>query len=447
MNLSDKYLAIVRKFLPSPFAIAVVLTFLTALISLIFKHLKGTGSECLVWGVLDDWYSGLWKTRLLAFTVQMMLILLLGHVLALSEPVEWFIDKSLRFVRSSSAAVALVCFLSLLVALYNWGLGLIFGAILARKVGEYAGREGIPINYPLVGAAAYSGLMVWHGGISGSAPLTVATPDHSLQAEMGLIGISETIFSPMNLAVNALLLILLPLVFVGLARWSGQDETPSLQKRNRHSEASMEPTGAERLDHWHWAGRILGAIILVYCIQMIVGRGGSPDLNFINFSLLGLCLIVHGSFHKLTTCVQEAMGDLSGILLQFPLYFGIMSMMQGSGLVEALSGWFAEVSSPESLPIFSFLSAAIVNIFVPSGGGQWQVQGPVLVAAAQQSGVPMSKMVMSLAYGDQLTNMLQPFWALPLLGITSLKAKDILPYTLVIMLIGALVYCSFLLIF
>ena len=145
--------------------------------------------------------------------------------------------------------------------------------------------------------------------------------------------------------------------------------------------------------------------------------------------------------------IDKAIGGASGILIQFPLYFGIMGIMKSSGLVTDISAFFVEVSNDTTYPIFTFISAGLVNIFVPSGGGQWAVQGPIIVQAASDLGISLPKRSMALAYGDQLTNMLQPFWALPLLGITELKAKEILPYTIFLMLIGTLIYISGLLIF
>lgn len=141
------------------------------------------------------------------------------------------------------------------------------------------------------------------------------------------------------------------------------------------------------------------------------------------------------------------MGAASGILIQFPLYFGIMGIMKYSGLVGIFSSFLMGISNEVTFPLFTFFSAGLVNIFVPSGGGQWAVQGPIIVEAAQNLHIPLGKAIMALAYGDQITNMLQPFWALPLLGITGLKAKDIIPYTLFLMIIGIIIFITGLLIY
>ena len=156
-----------------------------------------------------------------------------------------------------------------------------------------------------------------------------------------------------------------------------------------------------------------------------------------NLLMLGLGIILHGSFKRFINAVGESISDISGILIQFPLYFGIMGIMSNSGMMVQISDFFVSISNATTLPLYTFFSAGLVNIFVPSGGGQWVVQGPIVVESAVKLGVPLNKAVMALAYGDQITNMLQPFWALPLLGITKLKAREILPYTLIAMVVGS----------
>jgi short-chain fatty acids transporter len=169
--------------------------------------------------------------------------------------------------------------------------------------------------------------------------------------------------------------------------------------------------------------------------------------NMLNFFMLGLALVLHGSFGHFLRALEEAIGDTAGILIQFPLYFGIMGIMAGSGMIATISDFFASVANTTTLPFVTFLSASVVNLFVPSGGGQWAIQGPMAIDSALRLGVPLPKVIMALAYGDELTNMLQPFWALPLIGITRLKVKEILPYTLLFMLCGFCVYSAALLLF
>jgi short-chain fatty acids transporter len=171
------------------------------------------------------------------------------------------------------------------------------------------------------------------------------------------------------------------------------------------------------------------------------------DLNFVNFLFLTFGILLHGSLAKFMTAVNSGIQGVTGIVIQFPLYSGIMGIMKYSGLVILISDFFVSISTATSFPILTFFSAGLVNFFVPSGGGQWAVQGPIVVEAAKALNIPIPKIVMALSYGDQITNMLQPFWALPLLGITQLKAKDILPYSLFALLLGSLIFIGGLLIF
>ena len=197
---------------------------------------------------------------------------------------------------------------------------------------------------------------------------------------------------------------------------------------------------------------LFGGVLLMYAFYKAFIKPDFISLsfitpNYINLVLLATGIVLHGSIYKYLRGIDDAIGGASGILIQFPLYFGIMGIMKYSGMVGIFSDFFVQISNEVTFPIFTFISAGIVNVFVPSGGGQWGVQGPIIIEAASQLNVPYWKAVMSLAYGDQITNMLQPFWALPLLGITGLKAKEILPYTLLLLLIGSVIFISGLLIF
>ena len=180
--------------------------------------------------------------------------------------------------------------------------------------------------------------------------------------------------------------------------------------------------------------------MLVAVIVMFVNNPQSLNINSINLILFTLAILSHNSLADFSTTASKSIASTTGIMLQFPLYAGIMGMMKYSGLTDIFTQFFIDISTTQTFPIFTMLSAGIVNFFVPSGGGQWAIQGPVIVDAAKELHVPISKAVMALAYGDQLTNMMQPFWALPLLAITGLKAKQILPYSLLIMLLGILIF-------
>ncbi len=159
--------------------------------------------------------------------------------------------------------------------------------------------------------------------------------------------------------------------------------------------------------------------------------------NEVNTLMLALGLVMHGSVRSYLRAAENGARGCAGIILQFPLYAGIMGMLASSGLVSDFSQFMGSVANETTAPMFTMLSAAIVNVFVPSGGGQWGIQGPIALQTGAEVGVAPAKMIMAVAYGDQLTNMLQPFWALPLLAITKVKAREIVGYTAVVMMVVA----------
>ncbi len=447
MSFTKKFEKILKGILPSPFTIAVLLTFLTFILALLITEPREESNHIIQ--LLQFWEEGIWHPPLLVFAIQMMLMLVLGHTLALSLPVNRIIEKGTKYCNTTANAAAIITFSTLIVSFLNWGLGLVFGAIFARKVGEQASKKGTKLNYPLIGAAGYSGLMVWHGGISGSAPIKIAEEGHFLSYKIGVISQSETIFSIMNISVSIALILILPLIMFYLGK-KNEGKVITINSEDENKEITY--SGAERLDHSKIIAWIFGGIIISYTFYKTFILPESVSLkvitpNYINLLLLGLAIAMHNNFYSFLKAVNKAIGGSSGILIQFPLYFGIMGIMNHSGMVNIMSDFFVNISNETTFPVFTFISAGIVNIFVPSGGGQWAVQGPIIIEAATQLGVSISKSVMALAYGDQLTNMLQPFWALPLLGITRLKAKEILPYTLVLFMAGAIVFISALLIF
>ena len=448
-----------KRFLPSPFIIAVLLTFTTIILAVIFSSFTDTDSSLSFLEILSSWERGIWNSDLLVFAYQMILILVLGNILVLSTPVNKVILLIAKNATSTEKAVVIVSFSVMLVAFFNWGLGLIFGAILARKIGDYSIENNIELNYPLVGAAGYVGLMVWHSGISGSAPIKVAEDNHlfslmSSREDSYLyenlptsLNFDLTVLSNANLITFSVLLVLVPLAFYFLSKNTSTDNaTLKTLELNSDPLPLVKLKGLEnsRLFSFIFAIVLLIAFFYQYSDQLTKFK---ITPNSLNFFMLGLSILLHSNFKSFLNALKLSINGASGILIQFPLYFGIMGIMKESGMIIFISDFFISISNEFTLPIFTFFSAAIINVFVPSGGGQWVIQGPVVIAAATELNVPIQKVVMALAYGDQLTNMLQPFWALPLLAITKLKAKEILPYTLIIMLVGLVVFILSLIVF
>lgn len=458
-SLSEKIIEGFKRSLPSPFTIAILLTLLTAFLAWYLLKPIETSNVDYLFFIIEAWEGGLWDSSGggLYFAFQMMLMLVLGHCLALTQPIQKIIHQLVQFCTNTATSAVIVGISSMLMGLFNWGLGLIFGAILAREVGLKFSKQRKPLNFGLIGAAAYLGMMVWHGGLSGSAPTKVMENGYLEEMMQGIalspsfvipdsIPFEQTVGSSMNLFTSLILLIVFGLLLWWMGKKSTQLSVPTIKTERIHKEF-VTHKGAEKLDASRMVGITIGLTIVLIGISKAyhysgVSTFGFIQPNFINLMLLGLSLILHQRIKDFLQGVQSAIGDISGILIQFPLYFGILGIMKQSGLIILFSDYLIEHATASSLPIYTFISAGLVNFFVPSGGGQWAIQGPILLQTAQELGASIPKTVMAMAYGDQLTNMLQPFWALPLLGITKLKAHEILPYTFLFFLIGGGVFLS-----
>lgn len=450
---------------PDPFVLAVLLTVVAAVLALMLGDFPNAADDAPRQTVLlDAWRAdtGLW--RFLAFSMQMCLILVTGHALAASKPARAAIDALARLPRSGPSGVLLVGVTAALAGLINWGLGLIVGALLAREVARSLANREITAHYPILCAAGYLAMLVWHGGLSGSAPLSVTTPEGAAKVlpasaleTMGDVGIGlgQTLFTPLNLFVSGGLVVLAPLVLWLLTPREPEHcrtiddvaDLPVGEATETRKPIETLPEWLERTPPVAW---LLATLLIAGMVRFsIKGLSERPDeisafeqilinlsdigLNEINAVMLALGLILHGSLDSYTRAVREAASGCACIIIQFPLYAGIMAILDASGLIEMFAKALAR-GGETAVPFLSFLSAAVVNVFVPSGGGQWGIQGPVALKAGFAAGVAPGKMVMAVSYGDQLTNMLQPFWALPLLAITGARARDIVGYTALVML-------------
>jgi len=402
-----------ERWVPDPFVLALVLTLVTLLAGFAL-----TGS---LGAVLQGWYGGFASIPLLAFALQMCLILVTGQALASSRPIQRIVRRIARWPKRTPAAAGLVAVIACSTGLIQWGLGAVVAAFVVREISQSAAEDGRPMDIPVLGAAAYSGLAIWHGGLSGSAPLKAAEAAQFTQGAANPIPVSETLFSSLNLIVSGGLLVLLPLMCIALAP-KGTTVPMLVSAEGAGSLASKRSL----------LGFLIGsAAVLVVVLSWFRGDIAF-DLNSVNLFFLALALAAHGSIRSFLDSVSEGARGAGAIIVQFPLYFGILGIMQESGMIERLSAAMTSIASPATFPLLTFLSAGLVNFFVPSGGGQWALQSDVLLTATAALDLAPERTVMAFAYGDEWTNLLQPFWALPLLAITGLKARQIAGYTAVL---------------
>ena len=440
--------SVMQKYLPDPYIFCALLTFIVFIGTMVFT--KQTPMA-----IIGHWTKGFWS--LLAFSMQMALVLVTGHTMASSKVFKNLLSSMASKLSTPRQAIVVVTIVSTVACILNWGFGLVIGAIFAKEIAKKV--KGV--DYRLLIASAYTGFLVWHGGLSGSIPLQIASDNPAALAKQTAgaitanIPTSETLFSPMNIFIICGLLIMLPLL--NRAMYPADDEVVTVDPKLL-AEFEEEPinrehmTPAERIENSKVVSIILGIMGWAYIIQYFITKGFNLNLNLVNFIFLFTGIILHGTPRKFIDAFGEATKGASGILLQFPFYAGIMGIMTGTNadgvsLAILMSNFFVNISTPTTFPIFSFWSAGLVNFFVPSGGGQWAVQAPIVMPAGLKIGVSAAKSAMAIAWGDAWTNMIQPFWALPALGIAGLGAKDIMGYCLIVLICSGFVISAGFLLF
>lgn len=425
---------LMRKYTPDPLIYALLLTVLC----LFLGYLAGSLS---LTDIISAWGSGFWA--LTDFTLQMAMILFLGYVLALSSWIKYVLQRLSSIPKNLNQAAVATTVLSLIGCFINWGFGLIIAALFCKELGKKFNGRGFSILL----ACSYSGFLVWHGGLSGSIPLLVSTPGNFSQAQIGdVVPLSQTIFSTLNLTIVALHFLLLPLLAYFLMRASDHNRAVIVEDNYdvKSKEKAFSP--AEKLENSTWVSLLVVMMAFTYIAFEIWQNNSRVDLNKINFALFAFSLLLHKTPRNFILASEQASSKLWPILVQYPLYAGIMAMMVKSGLADSISQFFVDWATKETLPLLVFFSAGLVNIFVPSGGGQWAIQGPMVLSAAKMLGANTNATMLAVAWGDSWTNMIQPFWALPLLSIAGLKAKDIMgPLLFVFILSGLIISSCFLL--
>lgn len=428
-KFTNACVVVVQKYLPDPFLFAAILTLI------VFGAGIGMTNQTPM-EMLIHWQGSFWN--LLAFSMQMCMVLVTGHTLANAPLFKRGLKRLASVAKTPLQAIVAVTFVSVIACWINWGFGLVIGALYARELA----RQVKGVDYRLLIASAYSGFLVWHAGISGSVPLKVATGGEGLAAATNgalteAIPTSMTIFSPFNLIIVGIILVTMP--FLNRAMHPAAKDAVTVDPALLEEEADeiiVATTPADKIENSIVMSAIIGGMGLIYVIYYFAQNGFKLNLNIVNFMFLFAAILLHGTPRRFLNAVSHAVKGTAGIMIQFPFYAGIMGMMMGTNaegvsLAGIISTGFVNISTPTTYPLFTFLSAGIVNFFVPSGGGQWAVQAPIMMPAGATLGVPAAKTAMAIAWGDAWTNMIQPFWALPALGIAGLGARDIMGFCVV----------------
>ncbi|MSO19239.1 MAG: short-chain fatty acid transporter [Acidobacteria bacterium] len=432
-RIAARALAFSQHYMPAPYLLSLLLTFVSAALAFAITH---TAVE----KILSSWYGGIWE--ILAFTTQMALILLCGHALVDAPLVRRALDRISAIPRTAVHAGMLVFLVGWATALFNWGFSLVVSGVLVREIPRR--MTGVSKGY--LAAAGYTGWAVWASGISSSIALVTATPGSPMNIIERMSGatipLSETLLPLYNVVPVLGMAILMPLLFAKIhpasetvprASASGPLEHPAPDAPVGHDASGhrIPKTIAERIEQSRLVTIILVGMAALFIVQRIAAGAFNLDLNMMIFLLLALGWALHGTPISYMQAFHGGAKAAGPILLAYPLYGGILGLIRDTGLADWFAQQFVAFSTSHTLPFWSYVSSNVITLFVPSGGGHWAVQGPVMVKAALELDASLAKTAMAVAFGEQTGNLFQPFWALPIVSIGGVSVREMMGYCMV----------------
>jgi short-chain fatty acids transporter len=432
------FVNLMQKYLPDPFTIAWIITLVVVLMAIGI-------TKTPIMKIITDWGDGFFG--ILAFAMQMTMVIISGYALAAAPVFRRLLRTIAAIPKTPRQTVVFIGFVSMVLYYLNWGLGLIAGALLAREAAKLHGD----VDFRLLVTAAFSGIIITHGGMSASVPLLIATKGHFLEKEMGIIPLSQTIFHPQAIFITVGLAVIIPLVL--LLMIPKKEDTvladPSLFEDDQAAPAAeaKEKQLADHLDSSKILNYSLGLMGVAYVVYMFFVKGASLNLNLLIFIFVILGIIAHGTLLNYTKAISKGATTAAGIILQYPFYAGIMGIMKGSGLVLWISDVLLKMATYETFEIYCYLSSLIISVFIPSAGGHWVVQAPFMLPAAAELGVEPWKVAMGVAWGESIWNVVCPFWALPLLAIANISIRDLIGFAVLLFFIGNVVAVAGILLF
>jgi short-chain fatty acids transporter len=427
--------SLMEKYFPEAFIFALLAT------AFVFVVALALGQP--VSAVCNNWGKGFWS--LLAFTLQMAMIIITGFVLAASPPIYRVIQKLAAWPRTPRQAVCWVALFSLLTSLINWGFSLIFSGLLAKEVAHRV--KGT--DFRAVGAASYLGLGgIWAQGLSSSAALLMATPGAipgPLLKISGVIPLTQTLFIWQNyVAIVALVVVTL---IVAYFYTPPPEKAKTMEKLGVSYEPLdslvprvARPTPGEWLEHRPILILFFFALSATYLVTTLrTGGLAALDLNVVNLIFLSLGMLLHWTPASFLKAVSKSTPATAGVLLQFPFYAGIFGMIvyapEGhSSISDVLARLFVKGTTPGTFPLLVSIYSAVLGLFVPSGGAKWLIEAPYVLEAAKLHGVHMGWTVNIYNIAEALPNLINPFWMLPILGLLNVRARDLIGYSLIMFL-------------
>jgi short-chain fatty acids transporter len=422
--------------------------FVFALVATLVVFVLGLGvADASPTLLVESWGKGFWE--LVPFTLQMSLIIVTGYVLASSPPLRRAIRRLAAVPGSPRAAVTMVALFAMATSWFNWGFSLIFSAILAKETA----RRVPAADYRALAASSVLGVgTIWGQGLSSSAGLQMATPGalqpaiREVVARGGLVPDGIITFEHTVFLWQSLVCVLVEIVVVAIVVWfytppPGRSVTAAslgIDLKEPEEPASGPRVPGEWLEHQRWltfAIVALGAWYLVRYFSKAESAIAAINVNTLNFALLFLGFLLHGTPARLMRAVRDATPAVWGVLLQFPFYAGIAGMIAYTHLSERVAAAFVSVSTKTTFPPLLALYSGVLNLFIPSGGSKWVIEAPYVMRAAHELEVHLGWVVSTYDLSEACANLIQPFWMLPILGLFGLRARDVLGFTGVVFLV------------
>ena len=434
-RITGFFVYLFENIMPDPYVFAVLLTFIGALMAWVFAPNTTPVS------IGAAWYAGVFT--IFTFAFQMVIMLVAGYALATSPVVHKGLAKLASLAQTPFSAVSITLVVGMIASWLNWGLGLVTAALLAREM-----AKRVRIDFGWLVAAAYSGFVISTEGLSGSIALSQATHGSTLNIVEKVSGhilpLSETVFTRFNLIPITVLLVTLPILFRYLEPTAENTVVADPERLRAEDQAKIPVEAADtlgaRLDH-AWILNLGLAAFGIFAVAIELKRShGAIDLNLVIMTLVLLGLLLHWRPNAYIAAVKNAARITGPLILQYPLYGGLMGIITTTGLAGILSKIFIRVSTAHTLPFFTYLTSLVITLFVPSGGGHWAVQGPFAIPAAVNLNSSLAGTTMAVAMGESVANMLQPFFALPILAIAGIKMRRMMGFMVITFLVSLVVF-------
>ena len=388
--------------------------------------------------VLDAFYRGLWM--LLPFTMQMVLILVLSSTLGAAPVFRRAVARLSRLPRTRGQVIALGCVVVACLGYLFWGLAFALGPLVSIYFAREAERKGIQVDFPFLLATTFAAGAIWQFGLSASAPLLMNTPGHFLEKQTGLMPLSTTIWALPSLifVVSFVAAVIIAARILHPRNPRLLSQFPDTLKLTEPLAVTVEaepidgtsaaPTISDRVERSSIPVMILVAALTAWLYYHFAVKDLGLDLNSLNTILFGLALLVHRNMASFNRALKSAILSCWPIVVMYHVYGGVAGLLQFTSLGSSIGGGLAAISTRRTFVLFTALISAVVACFVPSSGGQWVIQGYVTVTAATAVGLSAQQALLALSVGDQMGNLLTPFWVTVAAGVARVDFRRFIGY-------------------